>query len=322
MVFLIIITKLKNMKKFNLMLLFALFTLSASAQDYVDIFKLSVNNAILGNIDNNYETGVNNLNMEVYYPKKLSEKAVLLTGFTVENTRLDLNVSRIQTADIVSGRSSLTMTRFNLGMKYQHSEKWSGTYVFLPKIASDFENIGSNDFQFGGLAVLDYQYSETSKVKFGVYASTENHGSTITPLIGIWHRSKDSKFYINATLPIRMDANYALSKKFSVGSDLLTSIKSYNLSQVDSDNYVQEESIRFALYAALGLMDNSIIVRGKVGFDTTDYGLFNSNQKVGAQVLTFPLNTDKRTRLNSEFDSSLYVGFDAIYRFDLTKETK
>lgn len=314
MVFLIIITKLKNMKKFNLMLLFALFTLSASAQDYVDIFKLSVNNATLGNIDNNYETGVNNLNMEVYYPKKLSEKAVLLTGFTVENTKLNLRPN--------VDRSSLTMTRFNLGMKYQHSEKWSGTYVFLPKIASDFENIGSNDFQFGGLAVLDYQYSATSKVKFGVYASSENHGSTITPLIGIWHRSKDSKFYINATLPIRMDANYALSKKFSVGSDLLTSIKSYNLSHVNSDNYVQEESIRFALYAALGLMDNSIIVRGKVGFDTTDYGVFNSNQKVGAQVLTFPLNTDKRTRLNSEFDSSLYVGFDAIYRFDLTKETK
>jgi hypothetical protein len=310
------------MKKIKLMLFFALFTLSASAQDYVDILKLSVNNTTLGNIDNNYETSVNNLNMEVYYPKKLSEKAVLLTGFTVENTRLDLNVSRIQTADIVSGRSSLTMTRFNLGMKYQHSEKWSGTYVFLPKIASDFENIGSNDFQFGGLAVLDYQYNETSKVKFGVYASSENHGSTITPLIGIWHRSKNSKFYINATLPIRMDANYALSKKFSVGSDLLTSIKSYNLSQLNSDNYVQEESIRFAFYAALGMMDNSIILRGRVGFDTTDYGVFNSNQKVGAQVLTFPLSTDKRTRLNSEFDSSLYVGFDAIYRFDLTKETK
>jgi hypothetical protein len=257
--------------------------------------------------------------MEVYYPKKLSDKAVLLTGFTVENTRLDLNVSRISTANFVSGRSSLTMTRLNLGMKYQHSEKWSGTYVFLPKIASDFENIGSNDFQFGGLAVLDYQYSESYKIKFGLYASSENHGSTITPLIGLWHRSKDNKFYINATLPIRMDANYALSKSFSVGSDLATSIKSYNLSQINTASYVQEESIRFALYAALGLMDNSIILRGKVGFDTTDYGVFNSNQKVGAQVLTFPLSTDKRNRLNSEFDSSLYVGFDAIYRFDLNK---
>ena len=295
-------------------MLFALFTVSVNAQDYVDIFKLSLNNATLGNLDNDYETSVNNLNMEVYYPKKLCEKTVLLTGFTVENTRLNFSEG--------AERTSLTMTRLNLGMKYQHSEKWSGTYVFLPKIASDFDNIGSNDFQFGGLAVLDYQYNETSKVKFGLYASSENHGSTITPLIGIWHRSKNNKFYINATLPIRMDANYALSKKFSVGADLLTSIKSYNLSEANSDLYTQEESIRFAMYAALGLMENSIILRGKVGFDTTDYGVYNSNEKVGAQVLTFPLSTDKRNRLNSEFDSSLYIGFDAIYRFDLTKESK
>jgi hypothetical protein len=302
------------MKKIKLFMLFGLFTVSVSAQDYVDIFKLSLNNATLGNLDNDYETSVNNLNMEVYYPKKLSEKTVLLTGFTVENTRLNFSED--------AERTSLTMTRLNLGMKYQHSEKWSGTYVFLPKIASDFDNIGSNDFQFGGLAVLDYQYNETSKVKFGLYASSENHGSTITPLIGIWHRSKDSKFYINATLPIRMDANYSLSDKFSVGADLLTSIKSYNLSEANSDFYTQEESIRFAMYAALGLMENSIILRGKVGFDTTDYGVYNSNEKVGAQVLTFPLSTDKRNRLNSEFDSSLYIGFDAIYRFDLTKESK
>ncbi|MFY8067129.1 MAG: DUF6268 family outer membrane beta-barrel protein, partial [Flavobacterium sp.] len=284
------------MKKIKLFMLFGLFTVSVSAQDYVDIFKLSLNNATLGNLDNDYETSVNNLNMEVYYPKKLSEKTVLLTGFTVENTRLNFSEG--------AERTSLTMTRLNLGMKYQHSEKWSGTYVFLPKIASDFDNIGSNDFQFGGLAVLDYQYNETSKVKFGLYASSENHGSTITPLIGIWHRSKDSKFYINATLPIRMDANYSLSDKFSVGADLLTSIKSYDLDGINSDLYTQEESIRFAMYAALGLMENSIILRGKVGFDTTDYGVYNSNEKVGAQVLTFPLSTDKRNRLNSEFDSS------------------
>lgn len=302
------------MKKIIVIVTFLMSANLIYSQDYVDIVKLSTNNVTLGNLDNDYETSVNNVNMEVYYPKKISEKAVLLTGFTVENTRLNLG----QSLD----RSSLTMTRLNLGMKYQHSEKWSGTYVILPKIASDFENIGSNDFQFGGLAILDYQYSEAYKIKFGLYTSSENHGATITPLIGLWHRSKDNKFYINATLPIRMDANYAFSKKFSVGSDLATSIKSYNLSEFNSNNYVQEESIRFALYAALGLMDNSIILRGKIGFDTTDYGFYNSTEKIGAQVLTFPLKTDKRNRLNSEFDASLYVGFDAIYRFDLTKETK
>lgn len=233
----------------------------------------------------------------------------MLTGITAENTRLNL----MEFAD----RSNLTMTRLNLGVKYQHSEKWSGTYVLLPKLASDFDNIGSQDFQIGGIAILDYQHSESMKWKFGMYSSTENFGTTITPIIGLWHRSKNEKFYINATLPIRMDMNYSLTKGFSVGTDLLTSIKSYNLTGTNSDHYVQEESIRFAAYAAYGFLDNSLIVRGKIGLDTTDYGVYNSNDKVGVQVLTIQVSGDDRTRLNTEFDSGIFLGADLIYRFDL-----
>jgi Domain of unknown function (DUF6268) len=285
---------------------------SLQAQDYVDIVKLSSNNATLGNVDDNYETRVNNLNFELYYPSVINEKLVVLTGITAENTALNLTP--------FSDRSNLTMTRLNLGVKYQHSEKWSGTYVFLPKIASDFNSIGSNDYQFGGLAILDYQANENYKYKFGLYSSTENFGTTLTPIVGLWHRSKNQKLYINATLPIRMDINYALSSKFSVGSDLLTSIKSYNLSEFNSDFYVQEESIRFAMYASYGLLDNTLLLRAKVGLDTTDYGLYSSDDTIGVQVLTVQLGGDDRTRLNSEFASGLFFGGDIIYRFDLKKK--
>lgn len=296
-----------------LLTLFTLTTLSTlQAQDYVDIFKLTSHNTTLGNLKDNYETDVNNLNMEVYYPTVLNEKLVLLTGFTAENTNLNLNQ--------FSDRSNLTMTRLNLGFKYQHSEKWSGTYVLLPKLASDFNGVDSNDFQLGAIAVFDYKTSETFKWKFGLYSSTENFGTTLTPLIGLWHRSKNEKFYINATLPIRMDMNYALTKNFSVGSDLLTSIKSYNLEQTTSNFYVQEESIRLAMYASYGLLDNALLLRAKVGLDTTDYGLYNSNDTIGVQVLTIQLGGDDRNRLNAEFDSSIFFGGDIIYRFDLNKK--
>jgi hypothetical protein len=113
-----------------------------------------------------------------------------------------------------------------------------------------------------------------------------------------------------------MEANYSLSKKFSLGADLRTSIKSYNLNG-DTSAYVQEESIRAAFYAGLGLMKNKFLIRAKVGLDTTDYGLYESGDKVGAQVLTFTLKEDTRTRLNDEFASSLFVGLDLIYRLGL-----
>lgn len=290
-----------------------LFSLSSQAQDYVDIVKLTGFNSTMEN-GTNSETSPGNINFELYYPTQINEKVVLLTGFTAENTNLNLAP--------FSKASNITMTRLNLGMKYKHSEKWSGTYILLPKIASDFNNLGSNDYQIGAIAILDYQTKENFKYKFGLYSSTENFGTTLTPLIGLWHRSENKKLYINATLPIRMDVNYALGSKFSIGSDLLTSIKSYNLSATNSMQYVQEESIRFGFYASYGMMDNAILLRAKVGYDTTDYGVYNSNDTVGLQILTKQVSGDNRTRLNTEFVAAPYVGGDIIYRFDLNKKKK
>lgn len=290
-----------------------LFTLNTQAQDYVDIVKLTGFNSTMEN-GTNSETSPGNINFELYYPSQINDKLVLLTGITAENTNLNLSP--------LSKASNLTMTRLNLGMKYKHSEKWSGTYVLLPKIASDFNNLGSNDYQIGAIAILDYQTKENFKYKFGLYSSTEVFGTTLTPLIGLWHRSENKKLYINATLPIRMDVNYALGNKFSIGSDLLTSIKSYNLSATNSMLYVQEESIRFGFYASYGMMDNAILLRAKIGYDTTDYGVYNANDKVGLQILTKQVSGDNRTRLNTEFLAAPYIGGDIIYRFDLNKKTK
>jgi hypothetical protein len=148
-----------------------------------------------------------------------------------------------------------------------------------------------------------------------LYSSSEEFGAIITPLLGVYYRTPNNKFYIDAAFPIRMEANYGLTKQLSLGADLRTSIKSYNLG--GADTYVQEESIRFALYAGYSFMKEQLIVRAKAGLDTTDYGLYNTGDTVGAQVLTFPLGVDERERLNNEFASSMFLGFDVIYRLDL-----
>ncbi len=281
----------------------------ATAQDYLDILKVTHNNASLGNVDDGAETDVSNTLIEGYFPLPLSGKATIIGGFTYENTRLGLEFS--------SDRSNLVMTRLNLGLKYTHGNNWTGTYVALPKFASDFEDLGSDDFQIGGLALLEKKYNSRYGLKFGTYISSENFGTTITPLVGLWYKSDNRKFYINAVLPIRTDINYSLTKRFSLGGNLITSIKSYNLAATNPMRYVQEESIRFSLFAAYGFFDDALILRGKVGFDTTDYGLYNQGDTVGAQILTFQPGGDDRLRLNSEFDSSIFVGFDLIYRVDL-----
>ena len=298
------------MKKIVFLFVFLISGSVIQAQDYLDVVKASYGNVTLGNVDNDEETDVSNANVEVYFPVPLTSDIVLISGFTYENTRLSLNNS--------ISRTNLVMTRLNLGVKLDHGNKWSGTYVTLPKFASDFNGLGDNDFQMGGLALLEKRYTSRYSLKFGTYVSSENFGTTITPLIGLWYKSKNKKFYINATLPIRADANYSLTDHFSLGANLLTSIKSYNISsQASNGFYVQEESIRFSAFAAYGFLDDSLILRGRVGLDTTDYGLYAQGDDIGVQILTFQVGGDDRTRLNSEFEAAPFVGVDLIFRIDI-----
>ena len=281
------------------------------SQDYVDIVKLTYNHSNLGSNATNFETKVDNFNFEFNYPKQINDKLILITGTSIEHTLL--------LSSETTNNQKLTMTRLNIGVKYQHAKKWFGTYLLLPKLATNFENIDSEDFQVGGLFVMDYKHSEATTWKIGTYSSTENFGIIISPFIGLWHRSKNKKLYINAALPVRFDVNYAPNNNCSFGADYLTSIKSYHLHDTSTTFYIQEEALRLAAYVAYGFYNNAVIVRGKIGLDSTDYGLYNTNDTLGVQLLNIPLQNDKRTRLNAEFDSGIFIGMDLIYRFDLSR---
>ncbi|MCH2042742.1 MAG: DUF6268 family outer membrane beta-barrel protein [Saprospiraceae bacterium] len=285
------------------------------AQDYVDLFRSQNNFAFQRNNVNSDGAFTNNHLVRVYLPVRSGDKMVYLAGFTVENTNLHLFDRR-------NNRENLFMARLNLGLKHNHSEKLTGTYLVLPKIASNLSQVTGRDLQIGGLGLLDYKISETVKLKFGLYVSTENHGSTITPLLGLWYRSKNEKFYINAVLPIRMDISYNITGGLSVGADLVTSVKSYDLSSTSVHSYVHENSIRAGAYVSYGFMDNSVILRARGGYDLTDYGLYDTADPVGGQLLLFELSGDNRNRLNPEFSGGPFFAVDLFYRFDLRDEKK
>ena len=310
------------MKKNILFIALLLCIGTLQAQDYFDIFKASFSSASLGNVDDeNAQTDVTNRNIELYMPIPITQKVTIIAGFTYENTSLGNMYFNFDNSpyDFVDGSKNLIMTRLNLGMKINHGNRWSGTYVALPKLASDFSNLGSNDFQIGGLALLEKKYSGRKVLKFGAYVSSENFGTTVTPIIGLWYKSKNSKFYVNATLPIRADVNYSITDAFSLGANLLSSVKSYNLSnERNSDFYVQEESIRLSAFAAYGFLNDMLIVRARVGLDTTDYALYDKDAASVVQVLTKQIGNRKdEDRRNSEFAAAPFVGLDFIFRVGL-----
>lgn len=109
--------------------------------------------------------------------------------------------------------------------------------MLLPKIASDFNAIGTNDFQFGGLVLLKYTKTKNLNYKFGLYTNTDFFGHFLVPLFGFYYLNSSEKFEAKVLLPRTVDLNYSIYKNMRLGIDFKGLIGSYNLnSPIEKEN--------------------------------------------------------------------------------------
>lgn len=119
---------------------------TVSAQQYVDLFKLSVGNTEkITFSDLEGTTQISDTDASLTYPVVLNDKIAFLTGVDYTNNGLNLSPT--------SPSINLQSTTLKLGLSVKHNERFSGTYLLLPKVAGDYKNMSSDDFQFGGIAL-------------------------------------------------------------------------------------------------------------------------------------------------------------------------
>ena len=176
-----------------------LFSLLSFGQNYVDLARIHYATTPENEFDSiGGNSIVEEFGADITLPIQLNDDNTILTGFYLEqiNTQLDpLNPISISTINV------------KVGFNKKHSEKWNGTYILLPKLASDFINLTSKDFQIGGLVLMKYTKKENLKYSFGLYANGEMYGPMLTPLFGLYYKSKNQKFEANFTLPIWDDTS-------------------------------------------------------------------------------------------------------------------
>ncbi|MFB0924155.1 MAG: metallophosphoesterase, partial [Vicingaceae bacterium] len=93
-------------------------------------------------------TNVEDFGLDVTLPIQINDSNAFLTGFNIDQIK-----TKFHPTDNFRTVSSVNL---KIGFNKKHSSKWSGTYMFLPKLSSDFKNLGSKDFQFGALALMKY----------------------------------------------------------------------------------------------------------------------------------------------------------------------
>ncbi len=288
---------------------------SLHSQEYIDLIKINYG-AILntGFEGSDAQTNVNLIDIGVTYPIKLNENTAIITGVDYIQQSLDL---------VPNGKTTnLNNVTLKAGLNIRHGSKWSGTYLFLPKIASQDLHTDGDHLFFGGLALFKYQNSDRLHYRFGVYVSSEAFGTFMTPILGLYYISENKDWEISASLPINADINHSFNDAIAIGLGFQAFVRSFSLERNENSQelYTQMSNIEFGPYIQHSFLDQSILMRLQAGYSTASYEVFEEGDLLPIRVSAFEFGDD-RNILNPEMTGNLFLRVGATYRFHL-KERK
>lgn len=303
------------MKRKIIQLLFLILPFLCSAQEYIDLFSVNYGKSQEKTFENSsVNTSISTFQTNLTLPVVLNEKYIAVTGVNFSSYSLQLFPD--------SNNNHLYSTNLRAGLSVKHSEHWSGLYLFLPKVASDYINVSSEDIYLGGLALLKYKRNENFGYGLGLYGSSEAYGMSVVPIVTFYYHSPNKRFEINAFMPNDADINYSLTDKTKIGVDFLGHGNSYKLTTDNvRSNYVENNSIDFSSYVQRSVLDKKILLRLKLGYSLNQFRVYPMDQKLDLQILALKFG-DNRTKLFEDKSNTILLKMEAIYRFDLSKVKK
>ncbi|MBO73355.1 MAG: hypothetical protein CMD35_07055 [Flavobacteriales bacterium] len=299
------------MNKIILSTLLSSLTFLTFGQNYVDLVKLThtqVPNSVFEN-NPNISTPITQTKLSTSIPITLNDSLVFLTGVDYELHRLKLN-------PLAADFSNLNIATLKLGFNIKHNSKLTGTYLALPKLASDFGHLNKS-FQIGAIALWKFKLNTQTKLVFGNYINTERFGILNVPIFGVYHKSKNEKTEIDIKFPITGFGDYKVHKNIRLGADFLLIVRTFDLAKSDvNEFYVHTASNELAAYLQFDLLKERLIIKAKAVYAMYDYGMYADGDGTPFGMLGW-YPGDQRMRLNSETSSALGFKVSAFYRFQL-----
>lgn len=290
-----------------------LLSFSTHAQQYVDLARLTYATTPINQFDSSITgTQIQEFIADITLPIKISDKTAFITGFTFESLNAKLAPELPQNQTVYTGL-------LKLGLNVNHGEKWSSTWMLMPKISSDFNRIDNRDFQFGGSLLLKYKKHDGLAYQFGMYYNGELSGPFLVPLLGLYYKSPNDKFEINATLPVWADMNYSFNNWFAVGMNFLAFVKTFHFEDhllSDKSLYWTKSTNELFVYSQFSLK-KSYIFQLKAGYSVARrYAVYEDDDKIDLAFSAFKFGDD-RTLQNKYFADGAIVQLRFLYRFFL-----
>ncbi|HAY87978.1 MAG TPA: hypothetical protein DCY51_00880 [Bacteroidetes bacterium] len=300
------------MRKYLVLVLF-LYRLLGFAQNYVDVLHSEYTATPQNTFDSsNQTTDLQKININITTPIKLKNGNAILTGLVYDrvNTSFDPGEKMTPVSSFI----------LKMGMNIKHSDKWSTTFLLLPKLASTFTaTTSSEDFQFGGLVLAKKKKTENLSYKIGAYMNGDQFGPFLVPLFGFYYKKK--KLEMDVIVPSYAKINYSLSPKFTAGVNWRATVKSYNLqgpmvnlpAVVKRPFYMHHLSNEIAAHVGYEPI-KGVIVRGMAGVSLgRSFRVYENDDKIDFGLSLFRFGDD-RVPLNTDFANGLFYRAELAYR--------
>ncbi len=209
-------------------------------QEYVDLARIEYNQGLPQTFNDTAGTGIfSELALDLLAPIVINDRFAIVTGVLIERTDVSL---------LPRQEASLYGNMVKLGANIKYNEKWSGTYLILPKFSSDLLKIRQRDIQIGALAFIKYRVNLNFNYRFGVYVNSDLYAPMFVPFAGIYLLKKN--WEIKAALPINAEINRQIGAHFKIGARFDGINKSYN-SNDGTNQYVEKVNNELGILARL-----------------------------------------------------------------------
>ena len=283
------------------------------AQDYFDIASFSYTTALNRSFEDTVEdNAIQEWNLNLDVPLVLSPKNALITGISAGSINVGLYPSSMPSTNLYA-------ISLRLGINTTYSEKWAGTYLIIPKVASDFTSGFSRGKQIGAIGLLTNTKTNKLKYTYGLFANSEEFGLLVVPIFGVYYKSENDLFEANVLLPVRVDLNYELSGTTSAGLRFDGLGTSYDIQNPGfNDHYVTRASNELYVYGQLKLT-SSLLLRAKLGYAFfRNFKVYDSDETIDLSLVGIFFG-DNRTILNRDIGDGFQFKTELVYRFDLSK---
>lgn len=277
---------------------------SGLCQNYIDIFRLdySGNNAIhykLGGAKSNLREFIADLTI----PIKISTKVNLISGLVLEN--VDVSAFAYQ------NKISVYTLGLKFGINRTYNEKWSATYILLPKASSELTNIKNRDFQLGFAALAKCAINKNFNYKIGIFYNSDLFGTFITPLLGVYFQK--NKYEVNLLLPRMGDVNYSIRPNLKIGLRFNGTIRSFNIHDLlGNAQYLQIANSDIGPYIGYSYKRLNIQAMVSQSFGRY-YRVYNSDDKIDLGLSVFRFG-DNRQQVNTDLKDGVIYRISAFYR--------